>query len=136
MAILENRHSSAPFSSKATSCGSFENVGLQTSEKVSWEKIKKETCAKQASKVVQSTTWSLLTFCAFSLPAWPGSIRGDSIRARVAVTQLKMPDVQWPPARCIGPILKFLLSVGPGIRRLGGGGCDRPHRPHRFAPVI
>jgi len=25
---------------------SFENIGLQTSEKVSWEKKKKETCAK------------------------------------------------------------------------------------------
>jgi len=25
---------------------SFKNVGLQTSEKVSWEKSKKETCAK------------------------------------------------------------------------------------------
>jgi len=24
----------------------FENIGLQTSEKVSWEKKKKETCAK------------------------------------------------------------------------------------------
>ena len=25
---------------------SFENIGLQTSEKVSWEKNKKETCVK------------------------------------------------------------------------------------------
>jgi len=25
---------------------SFENIGLQTSEKMSWEKKKKETCAK------------------------------------------------------------------------------------------
>jgi len=25
---------------------SYENIGLQTSEKVSWEKKKKETCAK------------------------------------------------------------------------------------------
>jgi len=33
----------------------FENIGLQTSEKVSWEKNKKETCAKR--KIDRSQNW-------------------------------------------------------------------------------